>query len=49
MVAMLIERSIEITIDWPTATVMSLFLLLVTLVLYAVYYRVTDIRRLMGG
>jgi putative spermidine/putrescine transport system permease protein len=49
MVAMLIERSIEITLDWPTATVMSLFLLLVTLALYAIYYRVTDIRRLMGG
>jgi putative spermidine/putrescine transport system permease protein len=49
MVAMLIERSIEITLDWPTATVMSLFLLLVTLVLYTIYYRVTDIRRLMGS
>ncbi|HKO09822.1 MAG TPA: ABC transporter permease [Alphaproteobacteria bacterium] len=49
MVAMLIERSVEITLDWPTATVMSLFLLAVTLLLYAVYYRVTDIRRLVGG
>jgi hypothetical protein len=28
---------------------MSLFLLTVTLVLYAVYYRVTDVRRLMGA
>jgi putative spermidine/putrescine transport system permease protein len=49
MVAMLIERSVEITLDWPTATVMSLFLLAVTLLLYAAYYRVTDIRRLVGG
>ena len=49
MVAMLIERSVEITLDWQTATVMSLFLLAVTLLLYAVYYRVTDIRRLVGG
>ena len=49
MVAMLIERSIEITLDWPTATVMSLFLLAVTLALYTIYCRVTDIRRLMGG
>ncbi|MFI5022521.1 MAG: ABC transporter permease [Alphaproteobacteria bacterium] len=49
MVAMLIERSVEITLDWPTATVMSLFLLAVTLLLYAVYFRVTDIRRLVGG
>jgi putative spermidine/putrescine transport system permease protein len=49
MVAMLIERSVEITLDWPTAAVMSLFLLAVTLILYAVYYRVTDVRRLMGA
>ncbi len=49
MVAMLIERSVEITLDWPAAAVMSLFLLLVTLILYAIYYRVTDVRRLMGA
>jgi putative spermidine/putrescine transport system permease protein len=48
MVAMLIERSVEITLDWPAAAVMSLLLLAVTLVLYAIYYRVTDLRRLMG-
>jgi hypothetical protein len=28
---------------------MSLFLLVVTLILYAIYYRVTDVRRLMGA
>jgi ABC-type spermidine/putrescine transport system permease subunit I len=49
MVAMLIERSVEITLDWPAAAVMSLFLLAVTLLLYAIYYRVTDVRRLMGA
>lgn len=49
MVAMLIERSVEITLDWPGAAVMSLFLLGVTLILYAIYYRVTDVRRLMGA
>jgi putative spermidine/putrescine transport system permease protein len=49
MVAMLIERSVEITLDWSAAAVMSLFLLVVTLVLYAIYYRVTDVRRLMGA
>jgi putative spermidine/putrescine transport system permease protein len=49
MVAMLIERSVEITLDWPGAAVMSLFLLVVTLILYAIYYRVTDVRRLMGA
>jgi ABC-type spermidine/putrescine transport system permease subunit I len=49
MIAMLIERAVEITRDWPGAAVMSLILLAVTLVLYAVYYRVTDVRRMMGG
>jgi ABC-type spermidine/putrescine transport system permease subunit I len=49
MVAMLIERSVEITLDWTSASVMSLFLLAVTLALYAIYYRVTDVRRLMGA
>jgi putative spermidine/putrescine transport system permease protein len=49
MVAMLIERSVEITLDWPAAAVMSLLLLAVTLVLYAIYYRVTDVHRLMGA
>lgn len=49
MVAMLIERSVEITLDWSAAAVMSLFLLVVTLILYAIYYRVTDVRRLMGA
>jgi ABC-type glycerol-3-phosphate transport system permease component len=49
MIAMLIERSVEITLDWQSAAVMSLLLLAVTLGLYAVYYRVTDVRRLMGA
>jgi ABC-type spermidine/putrescine transport system permease subunit I len=47
--AMLIERSVEITFDWSAAAIMSLLLLLATLVLYSVYYRVTDVRRMMGG
>jgi ABC-type spermidine/putrescine transport system permease subunit I len=49
MVAMLIDRELEVALDWPSAALMSLSLLLVTLVLYAVYYRVTDIRRLIGA
>jgi putative spermidine/putrescine transport system permease protein len=49
MIAMLIERAVEITIDWPSAALMSLVLLALTLVLYAIYYRVTDIRRMMGA
>lgn len=47
MIAMLIERAVEITFDWSGAAVMSLVLLVVTLVLYGVYYRVTDIDRMM--
>jgi ABC-type spermidine/putrescine transport system permease subunit I len=49
MIAMLIDRALEVAVDWPSAALMSLTLLLVTLVLYAVYYRVTDIRRLIGA
>ena len=33
----------------PTAAIMSLVLLAVTLVLYGIYYRVTDVRRMMGA
>jgi mannopine transport system permease protein len=49
MIAMLIERSVEITLDWPSAAMMSLLLLLLTLVLYAIYYRFTDVSRMTGG
>ncbi|TAL85491.1 MAG: ABC transporter permease [Candidimonas sp.] len=49
MIVMLIERSVEITYDWFGAAVMSLLLLVVTLVLYGIYYRVTDVRRMMGA
>jgi ABC-type spermidine/putrescine transport system permease subunit I len=49
MIAMLIDRSLEVAVDWPSAALMSLMLLLVTLGLYVVYYRVTDIRRLIEG
>jgi len=48
MLAMLIERSVEIMFDWSGAAVMSLLLLTATLVLYSVYYRITDVRRMMG-
>ena len=49
MIAMLVERSVEIMFDWPGAAVMSLLLLAATLVLYGIYYRVTDVRRMMGA
>src|SRR4051812_16834546 len=49
MIAMLIERSIEIMLDWQMAAVMSLVLLAATLVLYALYSRVADVERLLGA
>jgi putative spermidine/putrescine transport system permease protein len=49
MIAMLIDRALEVAVDWPAAALMSLTLLIVTLALYAVYYRITDIRRLIGA
>ena len=49
MIAMLIERAVEITLDWPSAAFMSLLLLAATLLLYAIYYKVTDVRRMMGS
>ena len=45
----LIERSVEIMFDWSSAAVMSLLLLVATLVLYSIYYRITDVRRMMGA
>jgi putative spermidine/putrescine transport system permease protein len=49
MIAMLIDRALEVAVDWSSAALMSLTLLFVTLALYAIYYRVTDIRRLIGA
>ncbi|WP_158742957.1 ABC transporter permease [Acidisphaera sp. L21] len=45
MVGMLIERQVEQANNWPVAAVMSLVLLAVTMVVYAVYSRFADIRR----
>ncbi|WP_144299697.1 ABC transporter permease [Elioraea rosea] len=41
MIAMLIEREIELTQNWPVAAMMTVVLLVVTLVLYAIYARFT--------
>lgn len=41
MIAMLIEREIELTQNWPVAAMMTVVLLVVTLLLYAVYARFT--------
>lgn len=42
MIAMLIEREIELMLNWPVAALMTLVLLAVTLTLYAVYHRVSS-------
>ena len=47
-IAMLIEREVEVTQNWAVAAVMSLALLAATLLLYAVYCRFADIRRILG-
>lgn len=44
MIAMLIEREIELTQDWPIAALMTVVLLMVTLTLYAVYSRFSENR-----
>lgn len=49
MIAMLVERSVEIMLDWQSAAVISLVLLAGTLALYAVYSRVTDVKRMLGA
>ncbi len=49
VVAMLVERSVELLVDWQGAAVMSLVLLAATLALYALYARVTDLRSLFGS
>ena len=47
-IAMFIEREIEMTQNWAVAAVLSLALLAVTLLLYAVYSRFADLRKVLG-
>ena len=42
MIAMLIEREIELMLNWPVAALMTLVLLAVTLTLYAIYHRISS-------
>ncbi|MFC3124454.1 ABC transporter permease [Pseudoroseomonas globiformis] len=42
MMAMLIEREIELSHNWPVAALMTIVLLSITLALYAIYGRVSD-------
>lgn len=49
MIAMLIERAAEVTLDWRLAAILSLVLLGATLLLYALYFRFADAKRLLQG
>lgn len=42
MIAMLIEREVELTQNWPTAAMMTIVLLAVTLILYGIYSRFAE-------
>lgn len=48
MIAMLIEREVELTLNWPVAAIMSLLLLAITLILYSIYYRLSNVERMLG-
>lgn len=48
MMAMLIQRNIEITMDWPLASALSLVLLAITLIIYVVYCKYTDLDKMLG-
>jgi ABC-type spermidine/putrescine transport system permease subunit I len=47
-VGFFIQRNIEVTMDWPLASALSLFLLVITLAIYAVYCRYTDLDKMLG-
>lgn len=48
MMAMLIQRNIEVTLDWPLASALSLFLLVITLIIYAFYCKYTDLDKMLS-
>ena len=49
MIAMLIEREVEFTLNWSLASTLAVILLGLTLVGFAVYYRLTRLERLFEG
>jgi ABC-type spermidine/putrescine transport system permease subunit I len=49
MIAQLIQRTIDTDLDWSSAAFMALVLGITTLLLYAIYCWVTDVRRLLGA
>ncbi len=48
MLAMLIQRNIEVSVNWPLASALSLFLLVITLIIYALYCKYTDLDKMLG-
>lgn len=48
MIAMLIQNEVEIVMNWGSAAAMAVILFVMTAVLYAIYYRLSDIDKLMG-
>ncbi len=48
MLAMLIQRNIEVSVNWPLASALSLFLLVITLIVYVIYCKYTDLDRMLG-
>jgi putative spermidine/putrescine transport system permease protein len=49
MIAMLIEREVEFTLNWSLASTLAVILLGLTLVGFAVYYRLMRLERLFEG
>jgi len=49
MIAMLIEREVEFTLNWSFASTLAVILLALTLVGFAIYYRVMRLERLFEG
>jgi putative spermidine/putrescine transport system permease protein len=47
-IAMMIEQEVEMNFNWPIAAVMSLILLAVTLSFYLIYFRVSQIKHMIG-
>ncbi len=48
MLAMLIQRNIEVSVNWPLASALALFLLVITLIIYAIYCKYTDLDKMLG-
>lgn len=48
MLATLIQRNIEVSVNWPLASALALFLLVITLIIYAIYCKYTDLDKMLG-